>query len=116
MKIAIPTDGENSLEDEIAFHFGRVKNYFIYNTEDKKYKFLPNTSEHMGGRGLPPELINKEGVDVLLCGDLGSRALELFKDFNIEVYCGAQGKIKDVLQDYKERKLEKANSDNICQH
>lgn len=116
MKIAIPTDGESGFEDEIAFHFGRVRNYFIYNTEDKEYKFLTNTSEHMGGKGLPPELLKKEGVGILLCGDLGSRALELFKEFNIEVYCGGKGRMKEVIEDYQKGKLEKANMNNICQH
>jgi len=31
MKIAIPTEG-NNLEDKIALHFGRAKNYLVYDT------------------------------------------------------------------------------------
>ena len=116
MKIAVPTDGKGSLEDEISFHFGRVKNYVVYNTEDKSFKVLNNTSEHMGGQGLPPELLNEAGVEVMLCTSLGHRALNMFNNFDIKVYCGAQGTVSQAIQNYQDGKLVEADSNNVCQH
>ena len=66
MKIAIPTNGDKGLEDEVAHHFGRALNFVIYDIENKDFKIFPNTSEHMGGEGLPPELLNEEGVNIML--------------------------------------------------
>jgi predicted Fe-Mo cluster-binding NifX family protein len=116
MKIAIPTDGEKGLEDDVTHHFGRALNFVIYDTENKKAKILPNTSEHMGGEGLPPELLRDEEVKVMICSDLGARALEMFLKFGIEVYCGASGLIRDVIEEFKDGKLKKADSNSVCRH
>lgn len=115
MKITIPTNG-TTLDDKIFFHFGRCENYLIYDTEQKNFEIIKNTSEHMGGSGLPPEIIRKAGTDIMIVSDLGQRALELFSQFGIEVYCQAEGQIKDVLKAFTEKKLTKANPDIICQH
>ena len=116
MKVAIPTDNQGDLGDKVSFHFGRVKNYIIYDTENKKFEVLANTSEHMGGKGLPPELLHQAGVDVMLCSSLGHRALEIFNNFGIEVYCGVQGTVEQAIKNYQDGKLDKANKNNICQH
>ena len=115
MKIAFPTNG-NDLNAEIFFHFGRCENYLIYDPDSQNFEVIKNTSEHMGGSGLPPEIIQKAGAQIMIVSDLGQRALQLFSQFGIEVYCKAQGKIKDVLKDFEEGKLQKANPEIICQH
>ena len=115
MKITFPTNGSD-LNAEMFFHFGRCDNYLIYDTDTKNFNVIKNTSEHMGGSGLPPEIIQKAGTDVMIVSDLGQRALQLFSEFGIEVYCKAEGKIKNVLKDFNEGKLTKANPDIICQH
>ena len=113
MKIALPTNGQN-LDSEIFFHFGRCENYLIYDTNDQNFKIIKNTSEHMGGTGLPPELIKNTGANVMIVSDLGQRALQLFTQSNIEVYCKAEGIIKDVLKNFDQGKLQKANKNIIC--
>ena len=113
MKIAFPTNGKD-LNSEIFFHFGRCNNYLIYDTENNNFEIIKNTSEHMGGKELPPEIIKKASVDVMIVVDLGQRALQLFSELNIEVYCKAEGIIKDILERFNKGKLEKANKDIIC--
>ena len=115
MLIALPTNGRD-LNAEIFFHFGRCSNYLLYDTDKKSFKVIKNTSDHMGGQGLPPEIIQKAGADIMIVADLGQRALQLFSQFGIEVYCQAQGKIKDVLKQFQEGKLIKANPEIICRH
>ena len=114
MKIAFPTNGKD-LEAEMFLHFGRCNNYLIYDTENKSFEIIKNTSEHMGGKGLPPELIKKNGANIMIVADLGKRALQLFSKLDIEVYCKAEGEIQDVLDKFHQGKLEKANKDIICQ-
>jgi len=113
MKIAFPTNGEN-LDSELFFHFGLSSKYLIYDTETKESKLIKNTSEHMGGSGFPPELIKKNGVNIMIVSDLGQRALKRFNQSNIEVYCKAEGKIRDILVNFEKGKLEKANVEIIC--
>ncbi len=71
MKIVIPTNNKEGFDDKIAEHFGRCLTYTFLNEKGDVVEIIDNTSEHMGGAGLPPELMKKHKADVLLCKDLG---------------------------------------------
>ena len=114
MKICIPTVGNNGLDDTIGEHFGRVPTYTIINLNTNAVKVIPNTSEHMGGRGYPPEIMAKEGVNVLVCSGLGQRAISMFEEFGIDVYIGATGTVKDAIEDFKQGRLQKASESDAC--
>ena len=78
MRVSIPTRDENGLEGIVEQHFGKAPTYTIIDTETDQVMVIPNTSEHMGGVGLPPEYLNQNGVDVMLCGGLGFKAVRMF--------------------------------------
>ncbi|HHQ44743.1 MAG TPA: dinitrogenase iron-molybdenum cofactor biosynthesis protein [Candidatus Altiarchaeales archaeon] len=114
MKIAVPTDGDKGLEENVSEHFGRSNTYTIVDDETGEVNVVENTSEHMGGSGMPPELLAGEGVDVLLCRGLGRRAIQMFSDRNIQVFCGAQGTVSDALSQWKDDRLEPATEASAC--
>ncbi|MDD5222074.1 MAG: NifB/NifX family molybdenum-iron cluster-binding protein, partial [Patescibacteria group bacterium] len=84
MKIVIPTNKRNGLDDKVADHFGRCPTYTFLNEEGEIVEIIDNTSEHMDGVGLPPELMKKHGANILLCKDLGPRALNLCQELGID--------------------------------
>ena len=114
MKICIPTIGEDGLDNAVGEHFGRVPTYTIVDLETDEVKVVPNTSEHMGGQGYPPEIMAKEGVNAMVCRGLGRRAIMMFEELGIDVYIGASGTVKDVIEAFKQDRLQKANVDNAC--
>ncbi len=114
MKICIPTIGENGLNNHVGEHFGRVPTYTIVDLDTNEVKVIPNTSEHMGGQGHPPELMAREGVDIMVCRGLGRRAIKMFEELGIDVYIGAFGTVKDAIDDYKRGVLQKANMSDAC--
>jgi predicted Fe-Mo cluster-binding NifX family protein len=114
MKICIPTTGDKGLDNIIGEHFGRVPTYTIVNLDTNEVKVIPNTSEHTGGQGHPPEIMEKEGVNVMLCRGLGRRAITMFEKFGIDVYIGASGTVKDAIGAFKQGKLKKASIDDAC--
>jgi predicted Fe-Mo cluster-binding NifX family protein len=114
MKICIPTIGEDGINDHVGEHFGRVPSYTIVNLETNEVKVIPNTSEHMGGQGYPPEIMAKEGVHIMVCRGLGRRAITMFEEMGIEVYIGAFGTVKDAIEDFKKGRLKKAGQSNAC--
>jgi len=114
MKIGIPTNGNNGLNETIGEHFGRVNTYTIIDIEKDQVKTIQNTSHHMGGQGYPPELLKKEGVDVLVCRALGRRAISMFEENGIQVFIGATGTVKDAINAYKQGALQKASMDDAC--
>lgn len=114
MKIVIPTDGKNGEKDTVAEHFGRCNTYTFLDENGKVLEIINNTSEHMGGTGLPPELMKKHGANVLLCRGLGPRALELCRQFGIEVYVTDAKKVSEIYRLWKEKKIKKADSNDVC--
>jgi len=114
MKICIPTIGENGLNNQVGEHFGRVPTYTIVDLETNEVKVIPNTSEHMGGQGHPPEIMAREGVNVMVCRGLGRRAIMMFEELGIDVYIGASGKVKDAVEAFKQGRLQKASVGDAC--
>ena len=114
MKICIPTIGENGLNNQVGEHFGRVPTYTIVDLDTNEVKVIPNTSEHMGGYGQPPQIMQKEGVNVMVCRGLGRRAILMFDELGIDVYIGASGTVRDAIDAFKQNRLRKASIDDAC--
>jgi len=115
MRISVPSMGNKGLEDMIGQHFGRVPTYTIWDSETEKVEIVPNTSEHMGGTGLPPELMNAHKVDIMLCSGLGQRAVKMFEELGIMVYVGAMGTVKDTIEAWKRGELQEVTDETACQ-
>ena len=114
MKLCIPSMGQNGMDDTVGQHFGKVPYYTLYDTESKEVSVIPNTSEHNGGVGLPPEIMAKEDVDIMLCGGLGRKAVVMFEEYNIAVFNGATGSIRDAISAWEENSLSEATQLNSC--
>ena len=69
----------------------------------------------MVGTKLPAELLREYNIDIMLCGGLGRRAIQLFEHFGIEVYIGARGTVKDAIEQFNDKKLQMATDKDACQ-
>lgn len=115
MKICIPTVGDRGLDDIVGEHFGRVPTYTIIDLDTDEVKIIPNTSHHMGGWGNPPDILAKEGVQIMVCRGLGRRAISLFQELGIDVFIGANGTVREAVQAFNEGTLKKAGSTDACE-
>jgi len=115
MKIVIPTNNRKGLDDKIAEHFGRCPTYTFLNEKGEVIEIIDNTSEHVGGKGLPPELMKKHGADILLCKDLGPRALNLCEQLGIDVYVNQAVTVKEIFEMWRNNKIKKAGTANVCE-
>jgi predicted Fe-Mo cluster-binding NifX family protein len=114
MKVAIPTNGNNGMDEAVAEHFGRAATYTIVDTQTNMVRTIPNTSSHMGGTGYPPELLAREGAEALLCRGLGRRAIQMFEELGIKVYIGASGSVNDTVILFHNGALQQATEDTAC--
>ncbi len=103
MKIAFPTNGEN-LEAQIEQHFGRAKNYLVYDDETKEFKVYLNP-ETSGGSEPPPDFLNHLGVNVIITFGLGLRAQEKFKRMKIKICKAVEKNIISNIKDFKQNQL-----------
>ena len=115
MKIVIPTNNKKGLEDTVAEHFGRCQTYTFLNEKGEVVEIVDNTSEHMNGKGLPPELMKKHGADILLCKDLGPRALDLCSQLKIDVYVSQAETVKEIFEMWKNNEIKKAGAEDVCE-
>jgi len=114
MKICIPSMGTAGLDEQVGEHFGRVPTYTVYDSETEEVTVMNNTSEHMGGVGLPAEILARKGINTMLCGGLGSRAVSLFEMSGVMVYIGARGTVRDAINAWKAGQLRAATNENAC--
>ena len=110
MKIAFATNGKN-LEAKIALHFGRAKNFLLYDTEKGSFEISENPE--IEGKELPPDFLNRLEVDAVITFSLGPMAFEKFKNYKIEVFKATDGTILENIEKFKEGKLKKLTKEDI---
>lgn len=115
MKIVVPTNNKKGLKDNVAEHFGRCQAYTFLNENGAVVEIIDNVSEHMDGEGLPPELMKKHGANILLCKDLGPRALVLCGRLGIDVYVDQAKTVKGIFESWKNNKAKKAGTEDVCE-
>lgn len=110
MKIAITSTGKE-LSCDVSELFGRCPYFIIAEIEDEKIiktDALKNESENQtSGAGMSAaKFLAENNVDAVIAKTVGPRAIDVLKQFNIEMYNG-DGKIQDILQDFINKKLKK---------
>ncbi len=115
MRIVIPTDDKKGLDDTVAEHFGRCNTYTFLDEHGNVVEIIRNTSEHMGGHGMPPEIMKRHKADILLCRGIGPRALAMCKQIGIDVYVCQAEKVRQIFDLWKNNKLAKAGFEDVCE-
>ena len=64
----------------------------------------------LGGLGLQERLkiFQEAGIDILICGGISEYVYQLFENANIQVISGIAGDLEEVLQAFKNGRLEQA--------
>ena len=112
VKIAVSST-EKHFNGKVSDVFARCP-YFVIaeieNQEIKKFEAIKNESENqMGGAGISAaQLMAEKNVNTVITKNMGPRALDVLKQFNIAIYYG-DGAIKEVLREFIDGKLEKMN-------
>ncbi len=103
MKIAVTSETPQGLESMISHHFGRCPYYTIVTVENgaiASVQAIPNPGAGGHSPGELPALIKQLGVEVLLTGGMGPRAVDFFTRYGIEVATGAQGTVHSAVEAY----------------
>lgn len=103
MRIAISADSNDGLNSTVAHHFGRCPYFVLADVEDGEVQDVnvidnPYYSAHQPGQ--VPGFIKEQGVDVMLSGGMGRRAIQFFEQYGIESATGATGTAGSALECY----------------
>ena len=110
MKIAFATNGKN-LKAEIALHFGRAKNFLLYDTEKGDFAVFKNPE--IEGKELPPDFLARQKVQTVITFSLGERAIEKLKNYKIKTLKAVEGTILENLKAFEKNKLRELSKGDI---
>ncbi len=108
-RIAVPYEDGN-----IRQSFGGVQEFKIYDVADKKMvseKIIDN------GGAVHADLVHflvSQGVDVVICDNIGSNGYDFFLKNNIKIYVGAKGGADQAVQAYLDGTLDLSKEPAGC--
>lgn len=109
MIIAVATEDEM-----VAQHFGRCPEYTLYKLSAgavDEEKVIPNPGHEPG---FLPGYLAAMGVNCIIAGGMGQRAVSLFQAENIKTFVGISGPVRGVIEAYLAGDLQPGISS--CEH
>lgn len=104
---------EPGLDSKVDERFGRAEYYVIFDEAKNMPQSIENKAkfEAGGAGGTAVRLLNENGVDVLLAPELGPKAMDAIKAFEMTVYRYTEQKtVRETIEDYKAGKLSKIDT------
>lgn len=112
MKICIPVMEERGMGSAISQHFGKTPLFAFYDDKTHELEIKEIRGRHGGGNLTPAEILLNSNADILICGNLGSKAAEILRDNGVEVLTGAKGTVAEALNSFKKGEL--SGAENTC--
>jgi predicted Fe-Mo cluster-binding NifX family protein len=107
MKIALSATGKN-LNSSIDERFGRCRYYLIVETNDMSHEALENTNADLStSAGIQSAaLVASKGVEAVITGNCGPKAMQVFDSAHITVITGQRGTVNEVVEQFKNGRLQ----------
>ncbi|MCD6242557.1 NifB/NifX family molybdenum-iron cluster-binding protein [Candidatus Bathyarchaeota archaeon] len=109
-RIVIPVVDNSGLNSRLSEHFGRAPYFMVIEINSKgeilSVEAIPNTSEHFGGFGKPPDRILQLKPTAVVTYGMGPRALNIFQQARVAVLRANAATVREVIEAYKRNELE----------
>lgn len=114
MKICVTSQGDG-LDSRVDSRLGRCEYFIFIDTESDEFEAVENPyKEAMGGAGVQAgQFISEKNVDAVITGNAGPNAFRTLKTAGINIITGGEGKVKDVVSEYKEGKLDSMDEPSV---
>jgi len=110
MKIAVPVD-----HGRLTPHFGHAGEFVIVHIENQRIEKRDFLTPPPHEPGVLPGWLHELGVEVIIAGGMGHKALGLFGEKGIKVVTGARGLTpEELVEQYLANSL--VTGENICDH
>ena len=118
MKIIVTSTGD-TLESEVDLRFGRAEKFILYDTEDGSFSVIENQQnlQALSGAGIQTsKTIIDAGAEAVITPNCGPKAFSVLSSEGIRVFTCKIEKIKDIIADFKNNKLEEIKQANVEGH
>jgi predicted Fe-Mo cluster-binding NifX family protein len=103
IRVAVSADDTNGLDSVVSPHFGRCPYYVFVDLEGQEVRQVSGEANPFYGQHAPgqvPTFIHQHGVDVMLTGGMGGRAIGFFEQYGIQAVTGASGTVRHALEQF----------------
>ncbi|MFA5167333.1 MAG: NifB/NifX family molybdenum-iron cluster-binding protein [Candidatus Omnitrophota bacterium] len=105
MRYAIAKDG-----DVVSAHFGRCPEYLLVDVENSKITKEQIVMNPGHEPGAIPHFLKLHKADVVIAGGMGQRAIQFFKELEMDVMVGVSGEIATIKKNLAEGTLKSGES------
>jgi len=103
MKIAVTAETNNGLDSMVAQHFGHAPYFILVDVENGEINSTESISNPFAEKHQPGEIpgfIKEQNAEVILSGGMGGRAIQFFEQYGIKAATGANGAVRQALENY----------------
>jgi len=110
LRIGVAAESNKGLEARISMHFGRCPYYVIVEADrgeiKQPVKVIANPYVRSHGQpGQVPSFLKEQGIDVIIAGGMGPRAIRFFNQYGIGVITEGEGRVKEVVESFLKGEL-----------
>ena len=108
MKIAVSSKGQ-SVQDPLDPSFGRCSGFVVYDSDNESYSFLDNSRQQNlpQGAGIQTaQMLSQSGVDVLISGQVGPKAMEALSNTRIQIFSSSAQTVQEAINAWQENALQ----------
>jgi len=112
MRIAVPL-----AEGKLSLHFGHCEKFALLDVDVQAKKILgrKDVDSPPHQPGLLPSWLAEQGVNLVIAGGMGQRALQIFQSHGIQVLVGASPEAPErIVGEYLAGTLKSGG--NVCDH
>ncbi|GAB6908956.1 hypothetical protein JCM12296A_47960 [Desulfosarcina cetonica] len=116
MKIAVSSTGTD-LSANVDERFGRCRYFLFVETDDMAFEAIDNTNADLtSSAGIQSAgIVADAGAKVVITGNCGPKAMQVFDAANVRVILGQRGVIRDVVEKFKKGELDASIGGNLQQ-
>jgi predicted Fe-Mo cluster-binding NifX family protein len=118
MRVVVSSTGDD-LGAEVDARFGRAQRFLIVDTETMSFESVENTQNlnlPQGAGIQSAQNVIQCKPDVVLTGNCGPKAFQVFRAAGIPVVVGVSGKVQEAVQAYVNGDYQPTESANVNGH
>jgi len=115
MKICIPTATREGKSAQVYEHFGSAPYFTVCDTEKNTVEIIDNSNQHHShGMCHPMAALAGKGIDAVVTGGMGARAVQKLNESGIKTYRAVPGTVEDLLKQFLGGRLGEITVNNAC--
>ncbi|MGC8766010.1 MAG: NifB/NifX family molybdenum-iron cluster-binding protein [Brevinematia bacterium] len=116
MKLAVAVEKDNGLNSRVYGHFGSAPYYAIYDDEACNLEVIRSDNDRRThGNCQPTTTLSRKGVNAIVCGGMGYRAISGLNEMGIKVYYSPDSiTLNEVIEKFKKNELKELSIEDAC--